>query len=420
MKAVISKSKIHGKTAAPSSKSYTLRGLICAALAEGQSEIIHPLEADDTIAAREVLDKIGVGVRDEGGLWAVNGGKFRPPGCDLYCHDSAGTLRFMMAVCATVPGTCILTAGHSLSRRPLGPLATALQDLSIDCSTDEGKAPVTIKGGKLQGGRVTLDGDISSQFVSALMFIAPLAENGMTIELTSRVESRPYIMMTRDCMKTFGIDMEHNLDFTRMDIPRQKYRPSRYYVEGDWSSASYLLALGAVAGETEVLNLYPKSRQADCEIWILLNRMGANMKAGHGALMLSQSVLHAFRADLTDCIDLLPTLASLAAVTDGVSELTGILRARLKESDRISAMREGLQRMGIQVTEEPDRLLITGGTPHGAVIDSKGDHRIAMAFSILGVLAGDTIIEDAGCVNKTFPAYWEVLKSLGGKVTLNG
>lgn len=420
MKALIAKSKIKGQAAAPSSKSYTLRGLICAALAAGQSQIVHPLEADDTIAAREVLGKIGIRMRDEGGLWVVNGGRFREPASELFCHDSAGTLRFMMAVCSIVPGTCVLTAGNSLSARPLEALEKALRQLDITCSTKDGKAPVTIRGGKLKGGRVTLPGNISSQFVSALMFIGPLAENGLEIELTTRPESRPYILMTRDCMETFGIEVGHNFEFTRLDIRPQQYKPTRYIVEGDWSSASYLLALGAVAGETEVINLYPKSRQADSEIWILLNRMGARMKAGHGAITMSKSRLSAFRADLTDCIDLLPTLAALAAVADGTSEFTGIIRARLKESDRVAAMREGLRRMGIHTEEEPDKLLITGGTPHGAVIDPRGDHRIAMAFSILGVIAGETVIQDAGCVNKTFPDYWNVLKRLGGQVTLNG
>lgn len=419
MQALISKSNVAGRVEAPSSKSYTLRGLMCAALADGTSEIARPLMADDTIAAREVLGKIGVDIKGNTNSWFVTGSKFRQPDTDLFCHDSAGTLRFMTAICALVPGTSRLTAGPSLARRPVGPLIDALNQLGVDCSSSKGKAPVIIKGGKLKGGEVELAGDISSQFISALMFIAPLAEDGMTIFISSRPESKPYIIMTRDCMESFGVEVAHNLDFSRLGILPQKYKACRYMVEGDWSSASYLLALGAVAGETSVSNLNPKSEQADSEIWILLNRMGARLHAGRGSLTVRKSVLNAFKADLTDCIDLLPTLTVLAAVAKGTSELTGILRARLKESDRVAAMREGLVRMGISVKEEPDRLLIEGAVPRGAVIDSKGDHRVAMAFSVLGVLAGDTVIEGAECVTKTYPEYWDILKSIGGKVVLN-
>ena len=300
MKALISKSKIHGKVDAPSSKSYTQRGLMCAALAKGRSEIIRPLTADDTIAARETLEKIGVSIKNAGNSWVVTSNKLHQPDSELNCRDSAATLRFMTAICALVPGTSRLTAGPSLSQRPVGPLADALTRLGTECSTRNGKAPVTVRGGKIKGGIVELPADISSQFISALLFISPLAEGGMTISLTCSPESKPYVLMTRDCMKTFGVDVEHNLDFTLLHVPQQQYKPANYIVEGDWSSASYLLSLGAVAGNTEVTNLNSKSRQADSEIWILLNRMGARMKAGHGSIIMQQSKLQAFRADLSN------------------------------------------------------------------------------------------------------------------------
>jgi 3-phosphoshikimate 1-carboxyvinyltransferase len=419
MKALITRSSIDGSVRAPSSKSYTLRGLMCSALTNGGSAIAQPLEADDTLAACDVLRKIGVNITDMKDTWMVRGGRFRQPETDLFCRDSAGTLRFMTAICALVPGTSRLTAGPSLARRPIGPLAEALRRLGVDCVTHNGMPPVLVRGGKLGGGTIELAGDISSQFISALMFIAPLTQNGMDIVLTSRPESAPYIIMTRDCMRAFGVSAEHDADFTRISVRPQQYEPAIYSVEGDWSSASYLLALGAVAGRTEVTNLNTNSHQADAEISRLLNKMGARVQEGEGATTVLQSKLKPLRADLSDCIDLLPTLCVLAAVADGVSELTGIKRARLKESNRVAAMKEGLERMGIAVEEKSDSLRITGATPHKAVIDSKGDHRVAMAFSILGVLAGDTTVEGAECVAKTYPAFWDVLSSLGGKVKLN-
>lgn len=420
MRALISRSTLRGKAEAPSSKSYTLRGLMCAALAGGQSEIERPLYADDTGAGCEVLQKIGVGITEQGSSWLVSGGHFRQPDSELYCRNSAGTLRFMTAICSLVPGTSHLTAGLSLSRRPILPLITSLRKLGVDCSIGEGAALVTVQGGRLQGGETDLPGDVSSQLVSAMLFIAPLAEKGLSLELSLPVESKPYILMTIDCMKHFGVKVEHSPDFTNYKVKPQLYKPARYRAEGDWSSASYLLSLGAVAGEVDVSNLSGSSHQADRQVWTLLSKMGADIHAGHDSVRARKSALTAVRADLSDCIDLLPTMAVLAAAARGTSELTGISRARLKESDRVAAVKEGLKRMGIPVREERDTMFITGAAPQGAVIDSMGDHRIAMAFSILGVLAGSTVIEGAECVSKTYPAFWNILQSLGGGVVLDG
>ena len=416
MRATVSRSKFSGRAAAPSSKSYTLRGLICAALAAGQSEIERPLHADDTEAGREVLQKIGIVITEKGNSWMVSGDNFRRPDSELFCRDSAGTLRFMTAICSLVPGRCRLTAGLSLSRRPITPLVVALRQLGVHCSTETGTAPVTVEGGRLIGGRAELPGDISSQLVSALLFIAPRAEQGMTILLTPPVESKPYIQMTLDCMKKFGIKVEHSSDNRRYTVKPQAYKPARYRAEGDWSSASYLLSLGAVAGEVHVSNLNKASLQADREISAFLAAMGADLRTAGDVIRVKKSQLKAIKADLSDCIDLLPTIAVLAAAAHGESVLSGISRARLKESDRVAAVKEGLKRMGIPVREERDTMYITGAKPTGGLIDSKGDHRIAMAFSILGVLSGNTIVEGAECVAKTYPDFWTVLKSLGGKV----
>lgn len=420
MRALISRSNIRGKTAAPPSKSYTLRGLACAALAPGKSVLSNPLDADDTIAARNVLSGIGVGIEQKDGSWMVIGGNFHQPAADLYCGESAGTLRFMTAICSLVPGICRLTAAPSLARRPIMPLVEALNSLGIGCSTASGSPPVTVHGGRVRGGRVELPGDISSQFVTALLLIAPLTAEGLEIRLTSPLQSKPYILMTLDCMKAFGIAVRHDADLSVFQISPQSYRAASYDIEGDWSSASCLVALGAVAGKTEITNLTASSRQADRAIQAILERMGARIAVDNNTISASRSRLHALQADLSDCIDLLPTVSVLAAMAEGESELTGVKRARLKESDRVAAVKSGLQRMGINVIEEEDRIFITGAKPVGTVIDSKGDHRIAMAFSIPGLVAGDTVIEGAECVAKTFPAYWNVLKGLGAKVVFDG
>ncbi len=420
MKISISKSDVAGRVAAPGSKSYTLRGLMCAALAAGESELVRPLGSDDTEAAIAVLDQVGVHVRQETGRWLVSGGgHFRESDTDLFCRESAVTLRFMAAISALLPGRHRLTAGRSLARRPVGQLVEALRRLGVTCSSENDLPPVTVEGGGLRGGATELPGDVSSQFVSALLLAAPRAAEGVTVKLTTPLESVPYVLMTIDCMQWFGVSAVFSETKDVFEVARQTYRPTRYEVEADWSSASYPLALAAMAGEVEVEHLSTKSLQGDRTILEILREMGASVIVSGGTIRVRRprQRLRAITTDLSDCTDLLPTVAVLAAVADGTSSLSGVRRARIKESDRVAAVREGLERMGIGVVEEDDRLLIAGARPHGAVIDSHDDHRIAMAFGLLGSVAGDVVIEDAECVAKTWPEFWEVFADIGGRVT---
>ncbi len=420
MKVSLEKSEVKGKVSAPPSKSYTIRGLMCAALARGESTLVHPLSSEDTGAALRVLGDVGIQVHREEGLWRVAGGTFREPVAELHCGDSAATLRFMTAICSVVPGRSRLVVGPSLAKRPVRPLVQALGQLGVDCSARGEVAPVNVRGGRLRGGIAELPGDISSQFISALLLVAPLAEERMKIRLTTPLESKPYVLMTLECLRKFGIDVKCSPGLDEFEITAQTYRPTEYEVEGDWSSASYFLTLGAVSGSVELENLNPASLQADKAMLNFLRDMGASVKIGPDLVTVSRAKLGAIRADLSDCIDLLPTMSVLAAVAEGVSEFTGIERARLKESDRVAAVKAGLVRMGVRVLEERDKLTVSGSRLRGATIDSRNDHRIAMAFSILGSIAGDTTIDGAECVNKTFPQFWDILESIGVKVKVNG
>ncbi len=420
MRASISKSEIRGKVKAPSSKSYTIRGLMCAALARGESEIIDPLGSDDTEASLDVLSRVGIRVTQGKNSWRVAGGSFHKPTTDLYCRESAATLRFMTAIGALVPGKCRLTAAPSLAARPIKPLLQALQQLGVDCQYQDESSSVVVNGGRLRGGVAELPGNISSQFVSALLLISPFAEKSIKIRLTTPLESRPFVLMTLECLEKFGVKVNSSTDLREFETPKQAYQPAKYRVEGDWSSASYLLALGALSGEVKVENLNPGSLQGDKIILNFLQDMEAAVAIGQNLVTVRSSRLKAIKTNLSDCIDLLPTLAVLAAVADGESQFTGIQRARLKESDRVSAVKEGLERMGIKVDEEENKLAVVGWLRKGAVIDSKGDHRIAMAFGLLGLVAGETIIDRAECVSKTYPEFWDTLKSIGGEVKIDG
>jgi len=420
LKISVYKSEVQGKARAPSSKSYAVRALVCAALAKGESEIANPLRSDDTDALLNVLRQVGIQVQQEGNLWSVSGGSLHQPAGDLFCGESAATLRFMTALCSLIPGRCRLVAGPSLARRPVKPLVEALRQLGVDVTCNGEVAPVVVEGGRLKGGVTELPGNISSQFVSALLFISPLADDDTIIRLTTPLESKSYILMTLDCLRKFGIEVKSSPDLAEFKVSRQTYKPAKYGVEGDWSSASYLLALGAIAGEVIVENLNPESLQGDKIILDFLKDMGASVRVDKDSVTVRRSRLNAIRADLSDCIDLLPTMAVLATVARGTSEFTGVNRARIKESNRVAAVREGLEKMGINITEERDKLTVTGSEPGASVIDTKGDHRIAMAFGILGSVASGIIIDGAECVSKTFPEFWNVVRSLGVRWSYNG
>jgi 3-phosphoshikimate 1-carboxyvinyltransferase len=416
MQISIYKSEIQGQVQAPPSKSYTIRGLMCAALSAGRSELVQPLIADDTESAIRVLRQVGIRIDLENSLWQVLGGEFLPPEAELFCGDSAATMRFMSAICALVPGRSRLTAGLSLSKRPIEILIEALRKWGVDISSTGQSVPVIVNGGKIPGGLTELPGNISSQYVSALLMVAPLAENACTIRLTAPLESRSYVLMTLECLDKFGIRIKYSPDLLEYHILPQVYKPAAYKVEGDWSSASYLLALGSLCGDIRVGNLNMHSLQGDKAIKDYLKEMGASIEVAGESIVVKKSRLSAIKADLNDCIDLFPTLSVLASLAEGTSEFTGIMRARLKESNRITAVRQGLERAGIKVIEEPDKIMITGGNPQKAIINSWNDHRIAMAFSLLGAAAGGVTIEGAETVSKTYPEYWKAMRGLGVKL----
>ena len=414
MKVTVHKSEVKGSITVPSSKSLTIRALMCAALAKGTSEIVNPLASEDTDAAAAVLGKVGVSVKKGYEFWRVFGGNLQASLDDLFCGESATTLRFMTALCALIPGRHRLVGGPSLSQRPIGPLVEALKKLGVNAATEgAGMPPVTVEGGSLKGETTDIPGDISSQFVSALLLIAPFATREITIRLTTPLASKPYVDMTIWCLKEFGISV--NAFRERFVVRRQIYRSTRLEVEGDWSSASYFLALGAVAGAVEVANLNATSFQGDRVVLDFLRSMGAAVKTDGDSLTVSRGSLRAIYADLSDCIDLLPTMAVLAALAEGKSEFTGIGRARTKESDRVAAVKNNLQKLGVSVGETADRLTITGPVKikEPAVVDSYRDHRIAMAFGVLGAAVGGVTIAGAESVAKTFPTFWDLMRRVG-------
>jgi 3-phosphoshikimate 1-carboxyvinyltransferase len=384
-------------------------------MSEGTSTVRRPLICDDTEATLESLVRLGAEVRRTRGAIRIAAGCDPSPARKLDCRESGTTLRLLTPVCGTLAGPITLTGGPSLSRRPVGPLVDALTQLGVDTKSAEGYPPVTVHGeGRVPGGSATIRGDVSSQFVSALLMVAPTAERDTEIVVTNPLESRPYVRMTMDAMRLHGVEAQASADMSRFAAPQAGYRPAEVEVEGDWSSAAPLLAAGAMGGDVAVKGLSPRSSQADTAILGVLGDMGAELHIGGDNVRAVESRLSATNMDLSDCPDLFPVVSALAAAARGVSSLSGLRRLRLKESDRLQAMMLGLGRMGASLRLEGERLLIRGGSLKGAEVDPRGDHRIAMAFAALALAAeGTTVIHDAECVSKSYPGFWRDMARLG-------
>lgn len=452
MRVVVSKSRIKGKVTVPSSKSMTIRALFCAALTKGESQISNPLISDDTNFAAAVLGKVGIKIEDIDGVWHVHGGHFKIPTEELYCGESATTLRLMTGLASLLPGTIKLTGGPSLTERPIRALVDALKMLGVKGSTATPlNPPVTIHGGTFKGGTAEIAGNVSSQYITSLLLIGPFAPVETIIKLTTPLTSRPYVLMTIWCLRQFNIVVKN--EGNMFIVKRQRYEPANINIEGDWSSASYFLALGAFSEEGVLLeNLSTSSRQGDRVIIDHLRAMGAEIRVVGNSIAIrkgEEDTLKPISADVSDCIDLLPTLAVLAALAKGVSEFRGIQRARIKESNRVTAIREGLTKLGVQVNEFKEYMTIKGlktenktddddsGTKETMLeeakeffndkeevpevsIDSYNDHRIAMAFAVMGAVIGGVSITNAECVKKTYPGFWNAFRNVGGEFKAYG
>ena len=421
MKVTLSPSRVEGSIVAPPSKSMTHRALLLASLVEGKSSIKSPLVSDDTLATMNVLKQLGAQLEHIGDTVEVDGGHLSQTSQILDCNESGTTMRLITSICPLLNGSCTLTGGESLSKRPMKPLLKALEQLGVNHESNDGKPPITIHGeGVLPGGKVRIPGDISSQYISSLMIAAPLATSTINIHLTTPLESKPYVKMTRDAMLDYGVSVNSNENFGEIEINPSKYVPAEITVEGDWSSAAFFIAAGVLSGRVTVSNLKLSSSQADKAIVEILKSMNAHIESYEDKVTVQKSNLQAIKHDMRDCPDLFPVVSVLCASANGTSILTGLKRLRIKESDRVKSMANGLVKMGAEVNVSDDKMEINCKRLRGTTINPYNDHRIAMAFAVLSLIAnGETIILDADCVSKSYPRFWEDLESLGVKIRRN-
>ncbi len=436
MKAKVDISVLKGEVLAPPSKSYTHRAVVMASLAE-QTIVKRPLLSADTAATIRACKALGAVIRHKADSLIVDGVKGEPsvPDSIIDVANSGTTLRLLMAVSALCDGTTVLTGDDSIRTRPNTPLIDVLNQLgaSVISTRDNGMAPIEVKG-PMTGGEAVMDGSISSQFFSALLMACPLCRTRTVVRVDGELKSRPYVEITIEMLESAGIKIElveddkGHLSFI---IPQnQSYGLTEYTVytvPGDFSSVSYLLAAGALAGGGDgagggcitVGGLYP-NKQGDAAIIPILQDMGANLEwdRERGEVRVNKSQLTGVTVDVGMTPDLVPTLAVLGALSQGEMVIENAGHVRYKETDRLHAMTVELGKMGVDITEEPDRLVIKGGGLHGARVSGWHDHRIVMALSVAGMVAGDTIIDTAESVDISYPGFFEAMKSLGGDITL--
>jgi len=429
MKAKVDRSILNGEVLAPPSKSYTHRAVVMASLAE-QTIVKRPLLSADTTATIRACRALGAVIREIGDSLIVDGVKGKPsvPDSIIDVANSGTTLRLLMAVSALCDGTTVLTGDDSIRTRPNTPLIDVLNQLgaSVISTRDNGMAPIKVKG-PMTGGGAVMDGSISSQFFSALLMACPLCRNRTVVKVDGELKSRPYVEITIEMLESASIEIELVEDdkghLSFIIPPNQSYELTEYTVytvPGDFSSASYLLAAGVLTGGgITVGGLYP-NKQGDAAIIPILQDMGANLEwdRERGEVRVKKSRLTGVTVDVGMTPDLVPTLAVLGALSGGEMVIENAGHVRFKETDRLHAMTVELAKMGVDITEEPDRLVIRGGGLHGASVNGWHDHRIVMALSVAGMVAGDTVIDTAESVDISYPGFFEAMKSLGGDITL--
>jgi len=430
MDAHVSPSTVAGTTSAPPSKSYTHRAILAAGLGPGAT-VRDPLVSADTRATARAGEALGgrVDIAADGDLATVEGfdGVPETPDDVVNCENSGTTIRLATAAASLVDGTTVLTGDGSLRSRPHGPLLDAIDDLGgrARSTRSNGQAPLVVDG-PIEGGTVSIPGDVSSQFVTALLFAGALTDEGVTVDLETELKSAPYVDITLDVLDAFGVDAEttvadsDGLAGYRVD-GGQTYRADDdvYRVPGDFSSMSYLVGAGAVAGDPAVtIEGAVPSAQGDAAILDVVDSMGATVDWDQDAatVTVERATLSGVTVDVSDTPDLLPTIAALGAVADGDTCIENAEHVRYKETDRVSAMAEELSKLGASVTEERETLTVHGGdtTLSGASVDGRGDHRIVMALAVAALAAdGDTTIAGAEHVDVSFPGFFDALADLG-------
>ena len=418
----VEKSKIDGNIVCPSNKSYTHRAIFLATLADGKSIIKNILKSGDTIATINTCKNFGAEIKDMRDDITVNSAN------ELKLHsniidaaNSGTTIRIATAISALLNEKIVLTGDSSLKKRPMQPLLDALESLGAKCSSSNGNPPISVSG-RIKGSIVTIPGNISSQFISALMITAPKLENGLTLNIQNKLVSKPYIDATIAVMKKFGVEVETETPYKKYVIPEQNYTPTTFVIPSDFSSLALLLSAAVLLGENLTIKISTGSMpQADEAIIDILEIMGVVITLDKNTIKIkSPEKLNGGKFDLSNSPDLIPAIAILALKTSKPIKIFNVEHARYKETDRIAILARELAKLGIKVKEKKDGLVLNNsGSLTNAALNSENDHRLFMAFCIAGLYVGNCTISDPESVEISYPNFISEMKRIGCKIFLD-
>jgi len=422
MKCRVEKSEIDGDIECPANKSYTHRAIFLASLAIDKSIIKNILRSGDTNATINACKNFGVEIKDVGDdITVTSASVLKLQSNTIDAANSGTTIRIATAISALANDKIVLTGDSSLKKRPMQPLLDALESLGAKCSSSNGNPPISVSG-EIKGGEVKIPGDISSQFISALMITAPKLENGLILNIQGKLVSKPYIDATITMMKKFGVEVETKTPYKKYIIPEQNYKATTLTIPSDFSSLALLLSAAVLLGENLTIQISTGSMpQADEAIIDILEIMGVVITLDKNVIKIkSPEKLDGGKFDLSNYPDLIPAIAILALKTSKPIKIFNVEHARYKETDRITIIARELTKLGIKVVEKKDGLVLNNSDNlTNADLNSENDHRLFMAFCIAGMYVGNCTISDPESVEISYPNFISEMKRIGCKIFLD-
>jgi 3-phosphoshikimate 1-carboxyvinyltransferase len=416
MNCKIQKSKLNGRIVCPSNKSYTHRAIFLAALSDGKSIVKKILRSNDTLATISACRGFGIEAEEVEDKVTINNTiDSTVENSMINAENSGTTIRIAIAIAALSGGNTILTGDESLRKRPMQPILDSLETMNVKTESDDGRPPIHING-KIEGNEISINGDISSQFISALMIIAPRLPEGLTIKVEGELVSKPYVDLTIAIMKKFGVKVKTEEEYKKYQVTHQIYKPTTFSIPSDFSNLALLLAANVLLGDglTIEINLGDMP-QGDEAIVDILEKLGVNVTLEDDIITTKSPILlKGGKFDLSNTPDLLPAIAILALKSEKPIELFNVKHARYKETDRIAIMSRELKKIGLEVEEKEDGMILKKSEDiHSAELNSENDHRLFMAFSIVGMFVGDCTVSDPDAVKVSYPEFISDMKNVG-------